>query len=64
MILQRLFFLVLFFVSNQAYSQIPAPDLYCVKGDTVHWDLPVVNCGAVQSYELYYALNYFDLTSY
>ncbi|TXH20849.1 MAG: hypothetical protein E6Q95_04905 [Chitinophagaceae bacterium] len=59
MILQRLFFLVLFFVSYQAYSQIPAPDLYCVKGDTVHWDLPVVNCGAVQSYELYYALNYF-----
>lgn len=59
MILLRLLFLLLLFsISNQAYSQIPAPHLYCVKGDTVHWNLPVVTCGAIQSYELYYALNY------
>ncbi len=39
-------------------GQIPAPNLYCVKGDTLRWDIPTVTCGPVQSYEIYYSTDY------
>lgn len=57
--IERLFFIILFALTSQnLLAQISAPDLYCIKGDTVRWDLPVVTCGPVQSYNLYYATSY------
>jgi hypothetical protein len=32
---------------------IEAPQLLCVKGDTLNWNLPNVNCGAFLGYEIY-----------
>ena len=43
---------------NEIQAQIPAPNLYCIKGDTVRWDIPTINCGAFQAYELYAAQNF------
>ncbi len=52
----RLFFSVLFLLMNfQGYSQIIAPDLYCVKGDTLRWSLPGNTCGAENGYLIYVA---------
>ncbi len=45
------------FYANHSFAQIPAPALYCIKGDTIRWDLPIISCGAFQSYDLYYASN-------
>ena len=45
------------FYANHSFAQIPAPELYCIKGDTVRWDLPIISCGAFLSYDLYYALS-------
>lgn len=49
---------ILLISCSSVFGQIPAPQLYCIKGDTVRWDLPVVSCGPVQAYELYYSQNY------
>lgn len=40
------------------FGQVPAPNLYCVKGDTLRWDIPTVACGPVLSYEIFYSTNY------
>jgi len=55
----RITFLCILLISCfSAFGQIPAPHLYCIKGDTARWDLPAVGCGPVQAYELYYSQNY------
>jgi hypothetical protein len=39
----------------RAEAQVFPPDLLCLSGDTVVWDLPVNNCGPFQAYEIYRA---------
>jgi len=41
--------------SNMLQAQIVAPELICVKGDTLRWNLPVNTCGAMTSYNIYTA---------
>jgi gliding motility-associated-like protein len=55
----KIFRLLLFFllVQTTASAQIPAPSLKCVKRDTLIWDLPVVTCGAVTNYQIWYSRN-------
>ncbi len=45
--------LVFLFFSLSATAQIKAPDLLCLKGDTLVWDLPVNNCGPFVSHDIY-----------
>ena len=49
------FILFLFscFYSQSSSAQIAAPDLLCVKGDTLFWEIPVNNCGPFISYDIY-----------
>lgn len=42
-------------ISIAAKAQIEAPNLYCIQGDTLRWDVPNVTCGPVTSYNIYYA---------
>ena len=42
-----------------AHAQIPAPNLRCVKRDTLIWDIPTVACGAVTNYQIWFARNSF-----
>lgn len=51
--------LFLFFISIQtvAYAQIPAPNLRCIKRDTLIWDVPSVTCGAITNYQIWIARN-------
>lgn len=48
-----LFFFFLFAGSTAA--QINAPDLQCVRNDTLFWELPVNTCGAFTSYDIYFS---------
>ncbi len=34
-------------------QEIEAPRLLCIKGDTLNWELPIVNCGPFIAYEIY-----------
>lgn len=38
-------------------AQVPPPEFLCVSNDTLVWDLPVVNCGDVNAYEVYASQN-------
>lgn len=38
-------------------AQIAAPNLRCVKRDTLIWDIPTVSCGTINSYQIYAARN-------
>ena len=50
--------LILFiFTQNLLNAQIAAPNLRCVKRDTLIWDVPSVSCGTVNSYLIYSARN-------
>ena len=49
--------IVLFFTQNLLNAQIDAPNLRCVKRDTLIWDAPSVSCGTVNSYLIYSARN-------
>jgi hypothetical protein len=40
-----------------ASAQIFAPDLQCIKADTLFWDLPVNTCGSFNSYDIYWSNN-------
>jgi gliding motility-associated-like protein len=55
----KIFRLLLFFLSIQtvAQAQIPAPNLRCIKRDTLIWDVPTVACGAVTNYQIWYGRN-------
>lgn len=55
----KVFKLLLLFVSLQtvAYAQIPAPNLRCIKRDTLIWDVPAVRCGAITNYQIWYSRN-------
>ncbi len=55
----KIFRLILVFLSIQtlAYAQIPAPNLLCIKRDTLIWTLPTVTCGAVTNYQIWYGRN-------
>lgn len=48
---------VLFFTQTFALAQIAAPQLKCVKRDTLIWDTPTVSCGTVNNYIIYSARN-------
>lgn len=37
------------------YGQIIAPDLYCVKGDTLRWSVPGNSCGTETGYIIFFA---------
>ncbi len=49
--------IALFFTQNLLNAQIAAPNLRCVKRDTLIWDVPSVSCGTVNSYLIYSARN-------
>ncbi len=49
--------IVFLFAHNVLWAQIPAPNLRCVKRDTLIWDNPTVSCGAVNSYIIYASRN-------
>ena len=55
----KIFKLLLVFLSLQtvAYAQIPAPNLRCIKRDTLIWDVPTVACGAITNYQIWYSRN-------
>lgn len=57
MIRLRLILLLLIAFQNLASAQIPAPNLRCVRRDTLIWDLPTVGCGTIQSYEIFASRN-------
>lgn len=40
---------------NKLDAQIAAPGLYCIKNDTLLWNLPSVSCGTITAYEIYYS---------
>lgn len=50
-----LVFLLCLFYYSSIQGQVNAPDLYCVKGDTLRWRLPVNPCGPMTAYEIYSA---------
>lgn len=52
----RLIFLFVCF-QNVLVAQVPAPNLTCVRRDTLIWTLPTVSCGAINSYSIYYGRN-------
>ena len=50
--------LLLVFVFNvNAFAQIQSPDLYCIKNDTLFWNLPNNNCGPFISYQIFVSKN-------
>ena len=55
----KIFKLLLLFMALQtvAYAQIPAPNLRCIKRDTLIWDLPAIRCGMVTNYQIWYSRN-------
>jgi len=38
-------------------AQIAPPEFLCVSNDTLRWDLPMINCGPVNGYEVYASQN-------
>lgn len=50
-----LLFGVFLMVYQPIRAQIPAPDLYCIRNDTLQWSVPTVNCGNILGYEIYYS---------
>lgn len=52
-----LFALTIFSIPAFSQNLINAPDLYCVKNDTLFWDIPVNTCGPFQSYLVYGSTN-------
>lgn len=48
------FILVLTF-STQMNAQVLPPDFLCVRSDTLFWDIPTNNCGAFNSYEIFFS---------
>ncbi|MFK7809663.1 MAG: gliding motility-associated C-terminal domain-containing protein [Saprospiraceae bacterium] len=46
-------FLFLVFISQSGSAQVEAPDLLCVKSDTLVWDIPINTCGPFNSYVIY-----------
>ncbi len=42
-------------MSTTVMAQIFPPDLLCIKGDTLFWDLPVNTCGTFNSYDIYWS---------
>jgi hypothetical protein len=34
-------------------AQVEAPDLGCIRNDSLFWDLPLVTCGAVSAYQIW-----------
>lgn len=56
-IFQTLLFLSLFFTSSQLQAQINAPDLLCVRNDTLRWDIPANTCGTFNAYLIYSSQN-------
>ncbi len=55
----KVFRLLLFFLSLQtiAFAQIPAPSLRCIKSGSLIWDVPIVACGAITNYQIWYSRN-------
>lgn len=51
--LSLFFFLGFFFFTSQIQAQINAPDLLCVKNDTLRWEIPVNTCGTFNGYLIY-----------
>lgn len=50
----RLFFLLcLLYVTPQLQAQVIAPELLCVKNDTLRWNTPVNTCGTFNGYLVY-----------
>lgn len=51
------YFSLLFFLlfTGAALAQINAPDLQCVRNDTLFWELPVNTCGPFNSYEIFFS---------
>lgn len=47
----------LFIHIGKTDAQIQAPDLLCVKNDTLFWNTPVNNCGAFNAYTIYTSTN-------
>jgi gliding motility-associated-like protein len=45
----------LFLYMTKVSAQIPAPNLYCIKNDTLLWSLPSVTCGIINGYNIYYS---------
>ena len=49
--------ILLSFLSFDSKSQINPPDLQCIRGDTLIWQLPFENCGPFLSYDIYASQN-------
>lgn len=51
---------LIFFFSLQTSltGQVFPPELLCLRGDTIVWDLPSNSCGTFNSYQIYYSTQY------
>ncbi len=48
---------IIFIGFDKANAQIQAPDLICVKNDTLFWNAPANNCGAFRGYLVFASQN-------
>ncbi|MBL7817408.1 MAG: gliding motility-associated C-terminal domain-containing protein [Saprospiraceae bacterium] len=55
----KIFRLLFFFVIYQSVlsAQVPAPELNCVRRDTLIWTTPLIRCGSINAYLIYAARN-------
>lgn len=42
---------------NQVGAQVVPPNLLCLDGTDIIWEIPTNNCGAFQAYEIYFSTN-------
>lgn len=52
-VFQILFFLTLLSLTPSIQAQILAPELLCVRNDTLRWDTPVNTCGTFNGYVIF-----------
>ena len=56
-VIQLLLFSILGLYSLDAQAQVLAPDLLCVKNDTLVWVTPINNCGTFNAYHIFASQN-------
>ncbi|MBK7872077.1 MAG: hypothetical protein IPJ74_16070 [Saprospiraceae bacterium] len=62
----QIVFIAFFIFSNidKTNAQIAAPELICVKNDTLFWNIPNNTCGAFRAYNIYFSQTESDLIKY
>ena len=46
---------ILLACTSLGQAQIPAPDFVCIENDSLYWNVPVVTCGPILGYEIYFS---------